>query len=609
MASLMKHQLDKIANGDMSTFKKIAQKGKVAAKGAIASAVTRTLKGDVDDRMQDVHDKISAMHASYNEIHAALKHQAERARKMAKGLRDAGTPMVDFAGLIGLDERRSIQAVVAVDAAIAARYEEYASMLETELLAPAKQECAPLFAEADALWSAYIATVNELAAKQALKSGASTTSVLNEKKASQESSMLPRLTALTEAAEKAICFLIERHRLLMFASMRDTLAKGAEAAGAAGAGGGGEEDAASARNSIRAGWAQLGQASGSAAFAAEHGGKGAVPPAPSQTRAHGVPLETLALRADAVDGIPLVARELLCVLYAGYDAVSASYFVDAEGLFRVQAEADECEVLRKQIDAGPSATVDAIRAVTDPHVLATSLKQWLRRLPSPLVPTAAYKRLVALGQQSQAHAADGGDAAPPQALLDDLSALTRSLPQPNLLTLHALVELLELVASRASLNRMSPSNLALVFAPTLCRGSEGAASMADGGMELAVEIPAAAQAIAVLISHRVQCFPALQSPFGAGSGGDSGRASTATEYEPVAAQGAVGAGGSAGGNSSTMWWYSACGEQVGPVTGAQLAAMLTSGEVSMSTWVFEDGTADWQELGRAQERLPRLSTL
>ena len=58
-----------------------------------------------------------------------------------------------------------------------------------------------------------------------------------------------------------------------------------------------------------------------------------------------------------------------------------------------------------------------------------------------------------------------------------------------------------------------------------------------------------------------------------------------------------------------MWWYSACGEQVGPVTGAQLAAMLTSGEVSMSTWVFEDGTADWQELGRAQERLPRLSTL
>ena len=109
--------------------------------------------------------------------------------------------------------------------------------------------------------------------------------------------MLPRLTALTEAAEKAICFLIERHRLLMFASMRDTLAKGAEAAGAAGAGGGGEEDAASARNSIRAGWAQLGQASGSAAFAAEHGGKGTVPPAPSQTRAHGVPLEALALRA------------------------------------------------------------------------------------------------------------------------------------------------------------------------------------------------------------------------------------------------------------------------------------------------------------------------
>ena len=442
MASLMKHQLDKIANGDMSTFKKIAQKGKVAAKGAIASAVTRTLKGDVDDRMQDVHDKISAMHASYNEIHAALKHQAERARKMAKGLRDAGTPMVDFAGLIGLDERRSIQAVVAVDAAIAARYEEYASMLETELLAPAKQECAPLLPKLMPCGCLY-RDCQRTRSKAALRRAPTVASSMRRTLAGEfhaaaadrpdrggrEGHLLPHRAPSPPHVCIDAGHVGERGRAAMAVRRRRGGGRRVSA----------KLDTRGGRNWVRPPGAR---------FAAEHGGKGAVPPRPHR-RAHTACAETLALRADAVDGIPLVARELL-VLYAGYDAVSASYFVDAEGLFRVQAEADECEVLRKQIDAGPSATVDAIRAVTDPHVLATSLKQWLRRLPSPLVPTAAYKRLVALGQQSQAHAADGGDAAPPQALLDDLSALTRSLPQPNLLTLHALVELLELAASRVA---------------------------------------------------------------------------------------------------------------------------------------------------------------
>lgn len=37
--------------------------------------------------------------------------------------------------------------------------------------------------------------------------------------------------------------------------------------------------------------------------------------------------------------------------------------------------------------------------------------------------------------------------------------------------------------------------------------------------------------------------------------------------------------------------------------------MLTAGDVSLGTWVFESGTADWQELAAARKRLPRLSTI
>ena len=103
----------------------------------------------------------------------------------------------------------------------------------------------------------------------------------------------------------------------------------------------------------------------------------------------------------------------------------------------------------------------AIRNANDPHVLATILKQWLRRLPAPLIPSASYRALVGLGQQSmRAGGTHAGGRLPPT-LESALPSLVRSLPQPNLLCLHALVELLEAVVARESVNRMSASNLAV----------------------------------------------------------------------------------------------------------------------------------------------------
>ena len=57
------------------------------------------------------------------------------------------------------------------------------------------------------------------------------------------------------------------------------------------------------------------------------------------------------------------------------------------------------------------------------------------------------------------------------------------------------------------------------------------------------------------------------------------------------------------------WWYSSGGEQRGPVTAGALASLLASGEVSLSTWVYQAGTSDWQELSRAQARLPTVSAI
>ena len=212
---------------------------------------------------------------------------------------------------------------------------------------------------------------------------------------------------------------------------------------------------------------------------------------------------------------------------------------------------------------------------------------------------------------------------------------------------------------------MSPSNLALVFAPTLCRSDNLSPSAEDLGFEMTVEIrqqprhsrnssPGAPN-----VSPPSAAHPSLRTPpsrrdcYTPPTGGDMARATsddsvgpltpqtsaasvrseadvTITsesnpEIEPVAGQSDGGASGSSGGSavsrsSSSLepaaaeaakvdmacWWYSASGQQQGPVTGAQLAAMLTRGEVTLKTWVFEGGRADWEQLSNAQPRLPQL---
>jgi hypothetical protein len=271
---------------------------------------------------------------------------------------------------------------------------------------------------------------------------------------------------------------------------------------------------------------------------------------------------------------------------------SWSSFLDTEGIFRLSAEADDCDALRTHLSSGGSvATAQAaVDATNDPHVLATLLKEWLRRLPSPLVPSSVFNGLVALGTEAMS-AANGS--AQEAALIDGIaSLLTPSLPQPNLLTLHALVELLEAVASRGATNRMGATNLAVIFAPSIGR-SEGLQRATS--MEVAaVEIPAAARVLTAMISERSRVFPPLPSIL-------------ALSPPPDLTDHATAGGTDTDAGDTARWWYSAAsGEQLGPVTGARLAAMLATGEVSMATWVFESGMEDWQELSKAQARLPTV---
>jgi hypothetical protein len=383
--------------------------GKTAAKAThhavqyTASAVAPTRL--VDEQLKASHERLAALQTTYSELHSALKHQVLNARKMGKTVKESNAPMLGIAGVVAPEARRSVQTAMAVDTAIARTWEDYATHLEAELVTPAKQECSSLFAEGDSIWTSYIAIVNELAAREGkeklkeklFKTADDSTSALNAKKQQHESTMLPRLTALANGAERAMAYLVEGYRQLHAAHHRDVRAhspprrrtrcaalaavsihrranasvrrarrcacacalssarawQALAAASAASPDLGNLPERGALLASMRTGWIELQSASGSASAAT---------PPPMLRGLFGTPLDVLSRRADAVGGVPLVAHALVHRLLTG-TSDAGQPFTAAEGLFRIQADADEIDGLRRQLDASADTAVRAAAAL------------------------------------------------------------------------------------------------------------------------------------------------------------------------------------------------------------------------------------------------------
>lgn len=190
--------------GEFAGLKNAAQemrdKAVTGAKTAARTLATKAVQGEVDPALKAVHERLNDLHSTFNELHAALGHQAQRARKTAKTLAETAEPLQSLAAGVGFETRRGVQTAMAVDAAIANRWESYADHLETDLLAPAR-ECSALFTAGSDQWASYVAVVNELAAKQGKERLLAKTGVasagesverLHERKAQQEASFLPK---------------------------------------------------------------------------------------------------------------------------------------------------------------------------------------------------------------------------------------------------------------------------------------------------------------------------------------------------------------------------------------------------------------------------------
>ncbi|KAK7515623.1 putative Rho GTPase activator [Phyllosticta citriasiana] len=187
--------------------------------------------------------------------------------------------------------------------------------------------------------------------------------------------------------------------------------------------------------------------------------------APPLKPVFGVSLDELFRR----DGSPVPM-----VVYQCIQAVEL-FGLDAEGIYRVPGTSTHIQDMKAMFDHD-SAAIDFRNPEAffhDVNSVAGLLKQFFRELPDPLLTHEHYQELIEAAKIED-----------DTVRRDSLHAIINALPDPNYATLRALVLHLNRVQERSASNRMSSSNLAICFAPTIMGQHQG--QMVDAGLQAKV---------------------------------------------------------------------------------------------------------------------------
>ncbi|XP_020322959.2 rho GTPase-activating protein 45 isoform X1 [Oncorhynchus kisutch] len=203
------------------------------------------------------------------------------------------------------------------------------------------------------------------------------------------------------------------------------------------------------------------------------------------------------------EGVPLVIRKCITEI--------ESRALRMKGIYRVNGVKTRVEKLCQAFENGKEL-VELSQAF--PHDISNMLKLYLRQLPEPILPFHLYQSLMGLAKESLRSASpspDGGEVAG-AAVLADLGAETplevltlvhslrelmlTELPQANTATLRYIAQHLRRVCECEQENKMSPSNLGIVFGPTLMRPRPSGATVALSSL---VDYPHQARIVETLI--------------------------------------------------------------------------------------------------------------
>jgi len=137
--------------------------------------------------------------------------------------------------------------------------------------------------------------------------------------------------------------------------------------------------------------------------------------------------------------------------------------LDAEGIFRLSASADEVASVRHRLDGHDYR---ALQSIDSPHTAAALLKSFLRDLVDPLIPASLYDRCIELGRS---HMLSDRSVDVRRSELTELMAAVPVLNRRVLFHLLALLGVIGHTAVHSERSRMTPQNLSIVFAPSVLR--------------------------------------------------------------------------------------------------------------------------------------------
>uniref|UniRef100_A0A8B9W3C9 SH3 domain binding protein 1 n=1 Tax=Bos mutus grunniens TaxID=30521 RepID=A0A8B9W3C9_BOSMU len=171
-------------------------------------------------------------------------------------------------------------------------------------------------------------------------------------------------------------------------------------------------------------------------------------PSPSMTaapfsRVYGVPLGIHLRELGRDIALPIEA----CVM------MLLSEGMKEEGLFRLAAGASVLKRLKQTMASDPRSLQEFC---SDPHAVAGALKSYLRELPEPLMTFDLYDDWMRAASLKE-----------PGARLEALQEVCSRLPHENLSNLRYLMKFLAQLAEEQEVNKMTPSNIAIVLGPNL----------------------------------------------------------------------------------------------------------------------------------------------
>uniref|UniRef100_A0A673JVE9 Rho GTPase activating protein 45 n=1 Tax=Sinocyclocheilus rhinocerous TaxID=307959 RepID=A0A673JVE9_9TELE len=203
---------------------------------------------------------------------------------------------------------------------------------------------------------------------------------------------------------------------------------------------------------------------------------------------------------NSPDGIPFIIKK--CIGEIERRALRM------KGIYRVNGVKTRVEKLCQAFENGKELVE---LSQSSPHDISNVLKLYLRQLPEPIMPFRLYNSLMGLAKESLAvvgpegaetgkgpDLVDLGPETDPEllALVDRLKNLLKELPKQNIATLRYIARHLRRIAELEDDNKMSPSNLGIVFGPSLMRPRPSGATVSLSSL---VDYPYQARIVETLI--------------------------------------------------------------------------------------------------------------